>query len=243
MKNNQLFCLLPLLIFMCNCQGQHHTDLQELGIKGPVKKMVIKNYYNVPPSLNADSAVLYQKDVFYLNRQGLLDSTASFTGAGKEEDLIMDSKSTILPRESGGDRQELIYHYGSGQTDTALRKTLSDSSYQITIPDISSGRTTITTYYLDQQFLVYKTRTLVLDADRDTLLTQGTEQYDKDSHGYFQKVLAEFSDLDKGEKKEAIMSHTGFDKHGNATSATLKHLDQLDSLGDLELRIYTFTYY
>ena len=236
--------LLAGLIFSCNAQpvtakqSGYHTDLEELGIKGKVRQVRIDNYMDVPTSLNEDSAYLFESDIFYLNRSGNLDSTLQLRRQEDGDSMSPSQKSTIT--SAGGIRRELIYYYAAGNIDTVQRKVLSDRSYLTRITNKQTGRVTQTTYFLDSDFVVYKLETLVLDSTGHQLLSQGSEQYDKDKRGLYRKSTFHFSDVDSDAVKKAAMTYQDFDGHHNPKRTILKHLDQPDKI---ELRVFHYKYY
>lgn len=221
-----------------SCTAQQFTDLQEQGKKGNVKKMVIENYLNVPATYNKDSAMLYEMDIFYYNKAGNIDSTITLTGSGKKEDLKILQQSTLNTLK--GQKQEIIYNYHTKQIDTVQYVKLSDSSYQKIIHNKINGQTTTTTYYLDADYLAYKMSALLTDSAGHTLLTQGSERYNKDSRGLYKNATFSFSDMDNGAKKKGAMVYSEFDKHENPGKVILTNLDKPNKI---EMRIFEYQYY
>lgn len=230
--------LLCIVLLATSCKAQHHTDLQEQGVKGPVKKITIKNYLGVSVPFNEDSAMLYETDIFYINRKGNIDSTLLLTRSGYGNELARYQKSTVTYRH--GKKKELTYNYKSRQTATVQRTAISDSSYRTTILNKENSQTTSTTYYLDQDYVAYKMESVVLDSNKHTLLSQGSERYDKDSSGLYQKVRYHFSDIDNDAKKNGAITYKDFDKYANPGKVILTHLDKPDKV---EMRIFSYEYY
>lgn len=236
MKFRQHFLI--LLFFGFSCTAQQHTDLQEQGIKGKVKKMVIENYLDVPPSYNKDSAMLCEMDVFYYNKAGNIDSTITFTGSGKKEDLEKLQQSTLLTIND--QKREIIYNYRTDETDTVPYTRLNDTSYQKIIHNKINGQTTTTTYYLDADYRSYKMAAILTDSAGHMLVTQSSERYDKDSTGLYQKVLFSFSDMDNGAKKKAAIFYREFDQYNNPSKVILVHIDKPENV---EMRVFSYKYY
>jgi len=234
MKNT--IYLLFIIFFGFSCTAQPHTDLQEQGIKGKVKKMVIENYLDVPASCNKDSATLYERDIFYYNETGNLDSAITFTGPDKAG--LKRTQQSIISAIHG-QKQEIIHNYQTEQTDTVHYTWLSDTSYQKAIHNKINGQTTTTTYYLDAAHQVYKMTVLLTDVSGHTLFSQGSERYDKDSRGLYQKVLFSFSDINNGATEKGAMVYSEFDKYNNPGRAVLSHLDDPDKT---EMRIFKYSY-
>ncbi|ANH83127.1 hypothetical protein A8C56_21000 [Niabella ginsenosidivorans] len=220
------------------CSAQQHTDLQEYGLKGNLRKATIYNYWNVPASLNKDSAVLYDEEIFYFNKQGNTDSVLSFTGSGPEDELIKKQKTTITYRN--GRRSEVVYNYTSGETDTVQRMVLNDSTYKTNLTSKTGGQTTFQEFHLDKDYRVYKTQITVLDQNKKPVLTQSNEICEKDNSGFYHTAICSFSDLDNGAKKKTAIIYSGFDRYGNPQKTVLTHTGKDNKL---EMRRYKFEYY